>query len=211
MSDGWAFVDPYFTNSCVEVFNHDWFVDPCGRSYPVGWLAATTTQEKTAIGLKAISPAAAVPAGRRAAGAPVLVIDNGLPVRHQPTEEIPIAELADQLLAAIRDKRWQVETAGVLVGETPVRTDEKSQAKINGAVTLFTINADLEAVDFESEPGSFVTIDRETMLAIGLAVGAHVQAAFSRSRTLTEAVITARDAADREALLGLDITTGWPS
>lgn len=113
-----------------------------------------------------------------------------------------------ELLEAVRAKRWAVETGGVAIAPgTVVRSDEGSQSKIAGAVQLFGTDPTLDTIDWEAQPGVWTTIDREAITAIGIAVGRHVQAAFSRSRALHDAIAAAPDI---ETLEAIDIETGWP-
>lgn len=113
----------------------------------------------------------------------------------------------EAMRAALRDKRWRVETGGIVVGGASIRTDETSQAKITGAVNLFSHDETLTHIDWEAQPGIWVQLDEATMLAIGVAVGRHVQACFSHAKTLSEAITSAEDHA---ALDAIDIEAGWP-
>lgn len=125
----------------------------------------------------------------------------------QTAVDIDLTDLKAQMQAQVRELRWQHETGGIMVGEVPIRTDEKSQAKIAGAVSLFDNDPTLLSVAWEAQPGLFATLDEATVRAVGVAVGRHIQACFARSKELCEAIA----AADREALLALDLTEGWPS
>jgi hypothetical protein len=117
-------------------------------------------------------------------------------------------ERIDFLQAAVRNRRWEAETSGVVVGGAPIRTDETSQNKIAGAVNLFANDPTLTSIDWEAQPGVWVTLDQATMLAIGVAVGRHIQACFSNAKALSEAVAAAEDSADLDAI---DIEAGWPA
>jgi len=124
-----------------------------------------------------------------------------------PVIVVPFETLRELKLAALADKRWTVETGGILVGGASVRTDANSQAKITGAVSLFENDPELVSIDWEAQPGVWVTLDAVTMKAIGIAVGRHVQGCFSRARTLSEAILAATDT---QALEAVDINEGWP-
>lgn len=110
-------------------------------------------------------------------------------------------------LALVRELRHQVESAGVLLGELRVRTDVTSQAKIAAAVQLLASDLTLSSIDWEAQPGQWVTVDRDTMNAIAVAVGRHVQACFSRARALQEDIEAAQDIAALEAIV---LVSGWP-
>ncbi|HEY9215904.1 MAG TPA: DUF4376 domain-containing protein [Ancylobacter sp.] len=111
------------------------------------------------------------------------------------------------LRSALANKRWQVETGGVSVGGVPVRSDYTSQSKIAGAVSLFGADPTMTIIDFEAQPGVWVEIDAATMSAIGIAVGRHVQACFSRAKVLSAEIVAALDAATLDTI---DINAGWP-
>lgn len=104
--------------------------------------------------------------------------------------------------------RWEHETSGVLLDGAHIRTDPVSQAKLTGAVTLARSDPELVAFDWEAQPGNWVTLDGSSIVAIGIAVGRHVQACFSRARSLAQAIASAET---HEALDAIDIRSGWPS
>ena len=110
-------------------------------------------------------------------------------------------------LAVVRTLRHQVESAGVDFGGLRIRTDVSSQTKIAGAVQLLANDPTLASIDWEAQPGQWVTVDRATMAAIGVAVGRHVQACFTRTRVLQEAIEAAPDLAALETIV---LVTGWP-
>ena len=110
-------------------------------------------------------------------------------------------------LATVRDLRQQVENAGITVEGLRVRTDVTSQTKIAGVLQLLANAPDLTEIDFEVQPGQWVTLDRDTLTAIGVAMGRHVQACFSRARELQQAIEAAPDLAALEAIV---LVSGWP-
>lgn len=126
-------------------------------------------------------------------------------LRNRTADELTAARLAKQ--DEIRARRWQAENAGTTFNGVSVATDEKSQNKIAGAVALFEKDPTLTNIDFEAQPGLWIAIDQATTDALGVLVGRHVQACFSRSKTLIEACANASWA----ELAALDIDTGWPS
>ena len=106
------------------------------------------------------------------------------------------ASQADFLLQAklalcnsVSEKRYQVETGGITIGGFPIRTDETSQAKISGAVNLMAYDPEMTHIDWEGEPGVFSAIDKNTMILIGVSVGRHVQACFSKAKALKEQIM----------------------
>lgn len=94
------------------------------------------------------------------------------------------------LLAHAAQRRWEIETGGIEVAGQMIRTDDLSQAKISGACVLLSNDPDVASIDWEAQPGTWVTLDRATMVGIGIAVGRHVQRCFSSLRQI-QAQITA--------------------
>jgi hypothetical protein len=118
-----------------------------------------------------------------------------------------LSEAKATLLAAVTEKRWQIENGGVAFGGATIRTDDKSQGKITSAVALFDNDPTLTLIDWEAQPGVWVTVDAATMKVIGKTAGRHVQACFSHARVLSEQINLAVDVA---ALAAIDIESGWP-
>lgn len=147
-----------------------------------------------------------IPDGHRATGWR-LHRDGETVIREYASEPVPLAERQAALLEAVRERRWQAETGGCVVNGVAIRTDEQSQAKIDAAIALFDKDPTLAAIDFEAQPGEWVTLDKLAITAIGIAAGRHVQAAFSRARALSDAIAAAESI---EALEAIDIEAGWP-
>jgi len=107
------------------------------------------------------------------------VIDEPAPEPEPEPEPQPI-----DLVAYAADKRWRVETGGITVNGAEIRTDEKSQNRVSGAALLALSDPDLTTIDWEAQPGEWVTVDAATMKVIGIAVGRHVQACFTTLRAV---------------------------
>lgn len=109
------------------------------------------------------------------------------------------------LAAYAANKRFAVETGGITVAGATIQTDRDSQAMITGAYAY--AQADPSAsINFKADSG-WVTLTAAQMTAIGLAVGAHVQACFS-----AEAAIDADIAAGTVTTTAqIDTDTRWPS
>lgn len=122
------------------------------------------------------------------------------------TKTYTFEEARERKLLELAYYRWQKETGGITVSGVGIKTDRESQGLLNGALKLFDLNPLLAAIDWKGENG-WVQVDKATLEAVGLAVGAHVQACFSREKAHATAIeaLTAID--DIEAY---DITTGWP-
>lgn len=117
-----------------------------------------------------------------------------------------IEDLRTAKLAALAERRWQAETGGTTVAGTPIKTDAQSTGKITAAYVQATANPSFTA-RWKVDTGIFVTLDAATIMAIGDAVTAHVQACFDREDTLTTAILAAEDIS---ALAAIDIGAGWP-
>lgn len=127
----------------------------------------------------------------------------GPPVPIKP----PLEQRKIDMISSARAKRWDVETGGVAFSGATIQSDEGSQARITGAVSLLDKDPSLTSIDWEAQPGIWVSIDKPAMTAIGIAVGRHVQACFSRFRVLSELIQAAEDDEDLDAV---DINAGWP-
>lgn len=133
---------------------------------------------------------------------------NGSVFRENIISDIPLADRQAQMCEMVRERRYSAETGGITVqGGATLITDRDSQAKITVAVALFENDQTLIDIDWEAQPGVWVSVDREAMLGIGVAVGRHVQQCYSRSRQLIEAITAAETHAELDAV---DINSGWP-
>jgi len=117
---------------------------------------------------------------------------------------LTIEEVKANKLAALAAYRYEQETAGIVVGDATIKTDRESQAMISGAKMFSDLNP-TALIDWKGADG-WVQINQATLLAIGQAVGAHVQSCFSAERTHAEAIAALTTAAEIEAY---DFTTGW--
>jgi hypothetical protein len=115
------------------------------------------------------------------------------------------AARASEELAAIKgfvaSRRDEAISAGIVIGNFPVQTDDLSQQRITGAAVAALIDP-TTTVDWKMGGGEFVTLDAPTIIAIAQAVRAHVQACFDHERTLLELIDNGETP---------DINSGWPS
>lgn len=132
----------------------------------------------------------------------------GLPFQH-PTVET-LASRKARALDALSEKRWQVETGGVTINGILIRTDEVGQAKLAGASLGFDKDPEAAVLDWEAQPGVWVTLSQEQINGLGVAVFRHVQACFSRARIVSEAIQNASTDAAMDESEGM-ISTGWPT
>jgi hypothetical protein len=120
---------------------------------------------------------------------------------------LTLYQLKDSMTEMVRNLRYIHETAGIDFFGTTIRTDERSQNKLSGAISYFSVDPSVVTVDWESTPGVFATLPKTTVQAIAVAVGEHVQLCFTRSKELCEAIT---NASTIELLQAININSGWP-
>jgi len=106
-----------------------------------------------------------------------------------------------------RAERWEAEQCGLEFQGHTICTDEKSQGRVAAMVTTILADPDLASVDFEAQPGEWVTLDRDDALALGKLVSGHVQACFSHCRAMHDQIEGCETVAD---VWGVNIRSGWP-
>lgn len=132
--------------------------------------------------------------------------DAGTPgVLHIVTAEDAFEAHANEMKRRVADRRWRVETSGIVVDGAVIATDRDTQAKLTAARIVakedptYTVQWKL--------PGGFATLTAAQVIAMADAVRAHVQAAFDREATL---VADIEAATTHEALAAIAIHGGWP-
>lgn len=115
-----------------------------------------------------------------------------------------LEEVRATKLKKLGKKRYEVETAGVLLGDSTILTDRESQAQITGAYNAAR-NGLLTTLNFKASTG-WITLTAVEMEAIGQAVYSHVQNCFNIEKTHYEAIMaltTSQEVAE------YDINAGW--
>lgn len=176
--------------------------------YPPGWAEGSAHEERAAAGVHEIVEAVTEPLAHQRLLGVELVDVGGEPTRRSVFEDLTLQEHQAAMLAAIRDRRWTHEQAGFIGPAGPVRTDDKTQSKLTGALVMFGRDTSLSTLDWELAPGVWATVTEADVAGMGVLVGQHVQACFTRSRELSEAVLAAGTHAGLNAI---DITAGWPA
>jgi len=118
-----------------------------------------------------------------------------------------LAEAKAAKLAALADRRWRAEIAGVVVGGLSIPSDAATQSKLTAAVVACVLDNNY-AVNWKLADGTFQLLDHAMLIAVAQAVRAHVQSCFDREATLAATISAAADAA---ALAAIDIEAGWPA
>ena len=118
-------------------------------------------------------------------------VDQG----NTPTRIVSLQELRDVLAAVYpagmletyaAAKRFEIETAGITVAGTLVDTSRDSQSMITNALSYVTA-ASASSVKYKAASG-WVTLSADTIKAMALAVGAHVQACFEKEAMIASGI-----------------------
>lgn len=120
--------------------------------------------------------------------------------------EISLEELKAQKKDLVTDIRWNIETGGITLADgTRILTGIEDQNRIATSIQGMR-DAGTASVDFKAASG-WVTLTLEQLVAVSVAIVAHVEACFSHERALYEAIDAAVDV---ETLGAIDINAGWP-
>lgn len=104
--------------------------------------------------------------------------------------------------ALIAARRYQAETAGIIVNGTPLDTGRDSQALVTGAALAAVIDSNYTCQ--WKTAGGFIALDAQQIIALASAMRAHVQACFDREAELLDALSSG-------VLSPGMINEGWPS
>lgn len=176
--------------------------------HPADIFRLWTPEELAAVGILPVKPADPPPRDRRITGTQ-FVLGDGVVIEVHTIAPIPPDELTGMkanLRMRVAAKRFAIETGGIKVGGTDIKTDRDSQAMIMGAL-LFTQRNPAATISWKGVAG-FVDLTTAQIEAIADAVAAHVQACFAAERQhhqAIEAIATVMDA------MTYDIEAGWPA
>lgn len=106
----------------------------------------------------------------------------------------------------IKQRAYELETAGMTVGGTHIATGRDDQAMLSGAVNYLSLEPEA-TIDWQNADGTFATLTKAQVDAIASAVGQHVQAHFTRRKELFAALAAVADK-DLDAFRAT-ITTFW--
>lgn len=107
----------------------------------------------------------------------------------EPDDEPPSPPSPEELLAYLADKRFRVETGGIVFSGAPIKTDRESQSILTSAYVKAQANPSLQINNWKVANGIFTTLNNATILALGDAVTAHVQASFDTEAALTAGIL----------------------
>lgn len=122
----------------------------------------------------------------------------------------PLDALQGALWQRVKAARDAAIDGGAATPEGVVDSDALSRSNISGAALGALIAQSAGApfsVEWTLKDNSVVTLDASAMIALGLAVLAHVNGCHDHARTLREQI---EAAADVTALLTIDVAAGWP-
>lgn len=119
-----------------------------------------------------------------------------------------LAELRAARLAALAERRWLAEGAGVTVGAIRIQTTRDAWTPLARLYQRALADPQYACPAWKLGDGAFTSIDNAALVSIGDAVEAHVQACFVREMEIAVLIAAAPDAA---ALAAIDIESGWPA
>ena len=112
--------------------------------------------------------------------------------------------------AQVTAKRWEIETGGIEFNGVQVLTAIEDQNRI-ASICLSAVSSKVSGttftpVKFKTASGEWVTLDADTLIAIGDAVTAHVEHCFTNESRLHA---LCDEATSISELLAIDIEDGW--
>lgn len=112
----------------------------------------------------------------------------------------PIETIKYERKQLMAESRYAEEVNGVALPDgTPLDTDRDTQGRIAGAFSLASANPDV-VINWKSQSG-WIQLDAPTVVAMGVAIGTHVQECFTKERAKCEEI----DAADTvDAVLAVE-------
>lgn len=119
-----------------------------------------------------------------------------------------LGELRAKKRAALAERRWRAEGAGVTFGDIRIQTTRDAWTPLSRLSQRALADPQFACPAWKLGDGSFVSIDNATLIAMGGAVEAHVQACFVREMEIAALIAAASDA---EAVAAVDIESGWPA
>jgi hypothetical protein len=128
-----------------------------------------------------------------------------------PTMDVrPAGEVRDERIAELADWRWKVETGGVMVGGSLIRTDDRTKTLLNGAKAKADAEADDDATRLMKLSTGFVTLSNGQIKSIWSAVTDFVQDCFDREHAHREALELISSAEDIHGYR-FDRASDWPT
>jgi len=172
-----------------------------GVQYPANWLEHANTAEKEAIGITIIEEQTA-PDSRY-----YYSTYNG------DGTYTSVQKDANTILQSkyidLANKRYAVETAGIVVANSTILTDRGSQAMITGAALQAVIDPTY-SVRWKIPPATWVNLDANTLLYFAQTVRTHVQTCFTTEEAHQANLIALAANGTANDVMNYDFSTGWP-
>ncbi|AUY10728.1 DUF4376 domain-containing protein [Aeromonas sp. ASNIH2] len=137
-------------------------------------------------------------------GKPIATNDIGYPIAIAPSARVRSPAV---VLAAVAEKRWQVETSGIVVAGNLIKTDRESQAQISSTYTSLKSEL-IPDTPWKTADGTFVRVTLAQIEPIAQAVASHVRACFAAEVVHCQAIAALQTQAELDAY---DIGVGWPT
>lgn len=116
--------------------------------------------------------------------------------------------LRPKLKAEVTQTRWEKQVQPTTFMGMPVETDDVTIGRITAAAYLMDADpTSPQAREWKVAEGVWVTLDRNTLVAMGGAIATHIQACFANEKALHEALDAAPTVDDIDLI---DLTAGWP-
>lgn len=109
-------------------------------------------------------------------------------------------------LAQLKVKRQDSEKNLVFNGMS-INLDNDTQSRINNALTGFDYVAPGTTTPWEVTRGIFIDMDKDTLLALGLAGWNHIRNCYINAQNLSNAIIACTTIAEID---NINLDTGWP-
>jgi len=133
----------------------------------------------------------------------IVADENGYPIAID--HPAPVRTLTS-MLADIAAKRWEVETGGITVAASPIKTDRDSQAQLISTYT--SLKSGLIAdTQWKDAHGMFTMVTLAELEPVAQAVSEHVRACFAAEQSHNDAINQLQTQAELDAY---DIHYGWP-
>lgn len=132
------------------------------------------------------------------------------PTQHYKVVNFDLDTAKTNLKAHVTQIRWDIETSGISMAGFSVLTGIADQNRI-ATICLSAVSAKVKGkefapVKFKTSDGTWVELDGETLITVGEAVTAHVEACFLREQELHTEI----DACTTlKQLKAIDIESGW--
>lgn len=187
------------------VLLHGAFTDLNGTKHPANVLQLWSDGELAAIGVHKVEDPDPLPPGRRSTG--MTVVDQGDRLKwvHTLADE-PLADLKAAKLAQLAARRWDAEQWITYLG-VRMKCDVAARANVTGTILGMQLPGAKTNRRWKLESGDHRDMAIADMIAMGRAMGDHVQACFDHEEALAGQIAAATDAAQLEAV---NINSGWP-